>query len=86
MLERAVDAGQDSVERGPELLPVLREHGVVDAGGYGLTLLFAGVVAALRGDEPPEVAHHAPARISHPEHELGDVSLLHELRRHRHAA
>jgi hypothetical protein len=41
---------------------------VVDAGGYGLTIIFAGVVAALRGDDPPELDHHAPARISHPEH------------------
>ena len=70
-LERAIVAGQDSVKRGPELLAVLREAGVVDAGGYGLTIIFAGVVAALRGDEPPELDHHAPARISHPEHSSG---------------
>jgi DAK2 domain fusion protein YloV len=67
-LESAVIAGQDSVKRGPELLAALRDAGVVDAGGYGLTIMFAGVVAALRGDEPPELEHHAPARISHPEH------------------
>jgi len=70
-LERAVVAGQDSVKRGPELLAALREAGVVDAGGYGLTIMFAGVVAALRGDEPPELDHHEPARISHPEHSSG---------------
>jgi uncharacterized protein len=70
-LERAVAAGEDSVKRGPELLAALREAGVVDAGGYGLTIMFAGVVAALRGDEPPELEHHAPARISHPEHVSG---------------
>jgi DAK2 domain fusion protein YloV len=70
-LERAVAAGQDSVKRGPELLAALRDAGVVDAGGYGLTIMFAGVVAALRGDEPPELEHHAPARISHPEHSSG---------------
>jgi DAK2 domain fusion protein YloV len=67
-LESAVAAGQDSVKRGPERLAALREAGVVDAGGYGLTIIFAGVVAALRGDEPPELDHHAPARITHPEH------------------
>jgi fatty acid kinase len=67
-LEAAVAAGQDSVKRGPDLLAPLREAGVVDAGGYGLTIMFAGVVAALRGDEPPALEHHAPARISHPEH------------------
>ncbi len=67
-LERAVQAGQDSVKRGPELLAALREAGVVDAGGYGLTIIFAGVVAALRGEEPPPLDHYAPARITHPEH------------------
>jgi DAK2 domain fusion protein YloV len=67
-LESAVSAGQESVKRSPELLAALREAGVVDAGGYGLTIIFAGVVAALRGDDPPDLDHHAPARITHPEH------------------
>jgi DAK2 domain fusion protein YloV len=69
VLERALSVGEESVKHGPELLPTLREAGVVDAGGYALTLLFAGVVAALRGDDPPELDHYAPARVSHPEHE-----------------
>jgi uncharacterized protein len=67
-LERAVAVGQESVKRGPEMLAALREAGVVDAGGYALTVIFAGVVAALRGDAPPELDHHAPAKITHPEH------------------
>src|SRR5213592_4781084 len=41
VLEPAVAAGEASVKRGPELLSVLREAGVVDAGGYGATLIFA---------------------------------------------
>jgi uncharacterized protein len=70
-LERAIAAGKESVERGPELLAALREAGVVDAGGHALTVIFAGVVAALRGDEPPELEHYEPARIHHPEHSSG---------------
>jgi DAK2 domain fusion protein YloV len=70
-LERAVVTGQESVKRSPELLAALREAGVVDAGGYGLTVIFAGVVAALRGEEAPELDHHAPARITHPQHISG---------------
>jgi uncharacterized protein len=68
VIESALDAGQESVRRGPDLLPVLREAGVVDAGGYGLTVLLAGIVGALRGGEAPELQHHAPARVSHPQH------------------
>ena len=67
-LARALDAGEKSVARGPDLLPVLRDAGVVDAGGYGLLVLVAGVLAALRGAEPPPLARHAPARITHPQH------------------
>jgi len=67
-LERAVEAGQEAVKRGPDQLAALREAGVVDAGGHALTIIFAGVVAALRGDEPPELDHYAPALISHPQH------------------
>jgi uncharacterized protein len=69
VMERALDAGQQSLKRGPDLLPILREAGVVNAGGYGLTILFAGVIAALRGTEAPELEHHAPARVTHPQHE-----------------
>ena len=69
VLEAALRSGGLSVARGPELLPILREAGVVDAGGYGLTVMFAGVIAALRGTAAPELAHHAPARITHPQHQ-----------------
>jgi DAK2 domain fusion protein YloV len=68
LLERAVAAGEASVLRTPELLAVLRDAGVVDAGGYALVVIFAGIVAALRGDEPPPLEHHAPARVTHPQH------------------
>jgi DAK2 domain fusion protein YloV len=70
-LERAVASGQESVKRSPELLAALREAGVVDAGGYGLTIIFAGVVAALRGEQAPALDHYAPAQITHPEHVSG---------------
>jgi fatty acid kinase len=68
VLERAVHAGEESVKRSPQLLAALRDAGVVDAGGYGLTIMFAGVIAALRGRRPPELEHHAPAQITHPQH------------------
>jgi len=68
VIERALEAGQDSVKRGPDLLPVLRDAGVVDAGGYGLTVLLAGIVGALRGSTAPAVEHQAPARVTHPQH------------------
>jgi uncharacterized protein len=71
VLERAIEDGERAVARTPEQLEVLRESGVVDAGGHGLVLILAGVVAGLRGDgaELPEVPHHEPPRRSLPHHE-----------------
>src|SRR3954470_13465176 len=65
VLSRALEAANDAVERGPEQLRALREAGVVDAGAYGLTVIMAGVLAALEGREADlahqEVAHGTPA-------------------------
>ncbi|MEY2441215.1 MAG: fatty acid kinase [bacterium] len=69
VLERALHAGEASVLRGPDLLAVLRESGVVDAGGHALTIIVAGMIAALRGSAAPDVAIQAPARISYPQHD-----------------
>ena len=71
VLERALEAGKEAVERSPEQLAVLREAGVVDAGAYGLTVILAGVVGALRGEEASRLEHQdVPARALHlPEHE-----------------
>jgi DAK2 domain fusion protein YloV len=68
VIERALEAGQESVKRGPELLPVLREAGVVDAGGYAVTVLLAGIIGALRGTAAPAIEHQAAARVTHPQH------------------
>ena len=62
LLEVAVDAGQAALDRTPEQLPVLAEHGVVDAGGYGLLLLVAGILAGLRGSGGGGPALRATAR------------------------
>jgi fatty acid kinase len=71
VLERTIADGERAVAKTPEQLEVLRESGVVDAGGYGLVLILAGVVAGLRADgaEPPELPHHEPPRLSLPHHE-----------------
>ncbi|WP_294578557.1 DAK2 domain-containing protein [uncultured Thomasclavelia sp.] len=45
-----VKEAQLSLDRTPELLPVLKEVGVVDSGGAGLLLVFTGFMAALAGE------------------------------------
>ena len=50
VLESAVDAAADSVANTPNLLPVLKEAGVVDAGGQGLLVILDGALRYLRGE------------------------------------
>jgi DAK2 domain fusion protein YloV len=72
VLSRALEAANEAVERGPEQLRALREAGVVDAGAYGLTVIMAGVLAALRGGEV-QLAHQQVAEstrtLHHADHE-----------------
>ncbi len=48
-LQYIVAEAYASVQRTPELLPVLKENGVVDAGGFGLAIFFDAFVSALTG-------------------------------------
>lgn len=45
-----LDAAKASLDRTPEILPVLKQAGVVDAGGMGVVTLMEGAVLALCGD------------------------------------
>jgi len=71
VIEQAISDGQKAVERTPQQLEVLAESGVVDAGGYGLVLILAGVLAALRGEdaELPVIEHQTASISSRPHHE-----------------
>ncbi|HZP57426.1 MAG TPA: DAK2 domain-containing protein [Dehalococcoidia bacterium] len=53
MLAAVVDAARASVARTPDLLPVLREAGVVDSGAQGLLVAFEGMLRGLRGESAP---------------------------------
>ena len=62
LLQRALVAGHASLERTPELLPILKQAGVVDAGGLGFLRLLEGVIAAFEGaplPAPPKVTQRA---------------------------
>ena len=49
-LDFVYNEGEKSLARTPDLLPILKESGVVDAGGKGLLCLFEGVLKYLHGD------------------------------------
>ncbi len=59
-LEAAVNAAREAVRKTPELLDVLKEAGVVDAGGHGLFTLLEGAWLHLRHD----TGHRTPELLS----------------------
>lgn len=58
-LEAVIAKGEEMLNKTPEMLPVLKSAGVVDAGGKGLICVFQGYLKALRGEEIEEVAEDA---------------------------
>ncbi len=62
VLDAARERGHDALERTPEMLDVLAEAGVVDAGGAGLLLLFDACLAEVDGRPMPEAPEPSAAR------------------------
>ncbi|NQD65884.1 DAK2 domain-containing protein [Bacillus haikouensis] len=56
VMEAVVKEGQASLNRTPDLLPVLKEVGVVDSGGQGLLFVYEGFLAELKGEKVSEQA------------------------------
>lgn len=73
-LEFIVSEAYASVQRTPDLLPVLKDNGVVDAGGFGLAILFDAFASALVGKDGPMVDELAFARGAAPRVEIEQVN------------
>lgn len=76
VLQKMVDEANASLERTPELLPVLEEVGVVDSGGKGLCVILEGFLSALQGNviaasDAAEVNEHAQTKVQGGEEEFG---------------
>lgn len=84
VVERVVQQAEDALGRTPDLLPVLKEAGVVDAGGRGLYAILEGMRRYWRGERVTSApAARLGARLEEvepvhaPEHEYGyDVQFL----------
>lgn len=63
-----------SVQRTPDLLPVLKENGVVDAGGFGLAIFFESFVSALTGRSDTLGDELSFARTAAPKVEIEQIN------------
>lgn len=55
LMEGIVKEAHASLKRTPELLPVLKEVGVVDSGGQGLVFVYEGFLSQLKGEKIDEI-------------------------------
>jgi uncharacterized protein len=62
VLERIVAAARETVANTPNLLPVLKQAGVVDSGGQGLAVILDGMLRYLRGESPDARGDFGPSR------------------------
>ena len=72
LLPELVVQGEETLARTPELLDVLAEAGVVDAGGAGLVELLRGITAAVRGEALPEAPVQAELSVDAVHQELSE--------------
>lgn len=55
LMETVLQAAEKSLQKTPDLLPVLKEVGVVDSGGQGLVYVYEGFLSALKGEAPEDL-------------------------------
>ncbi len=60
VLEEAIRMGYDTLAQTTDMNPVLKKAGVVDAGGKGYLVILEGMLAALRGEDMPEIPDEEP--------------------------
>ena len=73
-LEAVIQKGEEALAKTPELLPVLKKAGVVDAGGMGLLCIYRGFLSVVNGEELPEEVMVAPEAQKSDEDVFGDNS------------
>ena len=61
VMEDILAEAHASLNRTPELLPVLKEVGVVDSGGQGLVIVYEGFLAEFKGEALPTGSIHVPS-------------------------
>lgn len=54
VMQAALDGANRALQKTPDMLPVLKEVGVVDSGGQGLAFIYEGFMMAVSGDYAPE--------------------------------
>lgn len=71
VMETVLSAAKKSLKKTPDLLPILKEVGVVDSGGQGLVYIYEGFLSSLTGEEPVEEEHELAELVRAEHHRSG---------------
>lgn len=63
-LKQVINVGEETLQKTPELLPVLKKAGVVDSGGRGLIIIFTGFYKVLIGDETLKINYEQTDKLA----------------------
>ncbi len=75
-LDMVLSSGEQALNKTPDLLPVLKEAGVVDSGGMGLLTIYRGFKAVLDGEELPDLYEAETPTVSTDDMEMGEGANL----------
>ncbi len=78
-LKKVLDTGEEILRQTPEMLPVLKKAGVVDAGGRGIIVIFTGFHKLLIGEEDIEVLFDDEKPVQTVDDVIADINKLEDI-------
>ena len=78
-LQKVLEVGEEILAQTPEMLPVLKKAGVVDAGGRGIIVILTGFYKLLIGEEDIEVLFDDQKPVQTVDDVIADISKMEEI-------
>ena len=75
-LKKVLETGEEILRQTPEMLPVLKKAGVVDAGGRGIIVIFTGFYKLLIGEEDFELVFDDEKKVQSVDDVIADINNL----------
>lgn len=78
-LKKVLETGEEILKQTPEMLPVLKKAGVVDAGGRGILIIFTGFYKLLMGEENLDVIFDDEKQPQTVDDVIADITKLEDI-------
>lgn len=78
-LKKVLETGEEILKQTPEMLPVLKKAGVVDAGGRGIIVIFTGFYKLIMGEEDFEFTFDDEKKPQTVDDVIADINALEDI-------